>query len=145
MKYKHKDMHETEWRYHKTPLPLPTYPHSLFVNHLAAQPTRYRKEDDADQAQDPPVPPVMIALGMPAERKIDRLQDEDYHVQGHVGIGRLLGLLVTWGVFGKGGKRVCASDSRRHMRLREASPKHNKTIPNHFDATTYIYSNKVRT
>lgn len=61
----------------------------------------------------------MISLGMPAVRKVDRLQDEDYHVQGHVGVGRLLGLLVTWGVFSNGRERVgvsyfAASASRKY-------------------------------
>jgi hypothetical protein len=70
----------------------------------APKPSADSEKNDADQAQDPPVPPVVIALGMPTERKVDSLQDEDYHVQGHVCIGRLRGLLVTWGVRGKGGE-----------------------------------------
>jgi hypothetical protein len=53
----------------------------------------------------------MIALGMPTKGKVDNLQDKDYHVQGHMCIGHLHGLLVACDVFEKAREMMHLSDS----------------------------------
>lgn len=73
--------------------PLFTHSHFMVVHKILPKYSTAREEDDADQAQDPPVPPVVVALS--TEGEVDRLQDEDYHVEGHVRIGHFLGLLLS--------------------------------------------------